>query len=110
MSETKDRNALGYESRRDREFAEAQKKERIRMMERADALMANADFCEWLEGVADAAGLLAACPRLDEYRAGFQEALKTTVAGFVKASPRGAKWMADYVAKRQTKVDAEEAK
>ena len=110
MSEEKKGSALGYESRRDKEFAEAQKKGRVRMMERADALLANADFCEWLEGVADTAGLLAVCPRLDEYRAGFQEALKMTVASFVKASPRGAKWMAEYVTKRLMKADAEEAK
>ena len=111
MNETKmTGGGLGYESRRNKEFAEAQKKERIRMMERADALLANADFCEWLEGVADAAGILTARPRLDEYASGFQEALKMTVASFVKASPRGAKWMAEYVAKRLMKADAEEAK
>lgn len=98
---------LGYNSKRNEE-ASAKAAERLNAkISRNDALFANADFCDFLNDLANRAVYfqpINGCQ--DEYKTAAL-ALREIVNGLVLNSSRGAEWLRAYAAQAATKPKSE---
>jgi len=98
MPEAK-KDRLGYFAKDAEEAKARDKARRLEVAARNDALLANADFSEFLREVARRGGLMR--PQFksgDDWNDGYRAALKDLVCYVVTQSSRGPKWLAEYVA------------
>lgn len=88
-----------YKTRRQQQLEKELKKRELEDREFHRSVIVHKPFREWLDRIADRYGYLGMPHERTAYDQGANDAVRAIINAFVKCSPEGAQWLADYAEK-----------